>query len=153
MSEGPAAAPIRSTPLGWPVAAVFFAMVASALGLLYFGASQPERRVINSLCCRPQGPGSARSLFHPTADRLAFTATGSGKTLLWVRSLDSLSAQPLAGTDNAYLPFWSPDSRFIGFFSTGRLKKIEASGGPPQTLSDADVDRGGAWSKDGLNSL
>jgi Tol biopolymer transport system component len=47
-------------------------------------------------------------------------------------------------------PFWSPDSRFIGFFAGGKLKKIEASGGPPQTLCELPAARGGTWNRDGM---
>src|ERR1700726_505079 len=84
--------------------------------------------------------------------RLAFVARdSSGKTLLWVRPLDSLTAQPLAGTEDARQPFWSPDSRFIGFFSQGKLKKVDASGRPPQTLYDASSNTlGGTWNHDGV---
>jgi serine/threonine protein kinase/dipeptidyl aminopeptidase/acylaminoacyl peptidase len=85
-------------------------------------------------------------------DGLRLTYVGSmpdGKSVLWVRSLDSLQAQPLLGTEGATLPFWSPDSRFIGFFADGKLKKIEASGGPPLTLCDAPGGRGGTWNGDG----
>lgn len=64
--------------------------------------------------------------------------------------LDSLTTQPLAGTEEGGYPFWSPDSRFIGFFSGGKLKKIEAAGGPVQTLCDAPMGRGGAWNADGV---
>lgn len=55
-----------------------------------------------------------------------------------------------AGTDGADYPFWSPDSRSVGFFAGGKLRKIEASGGPAQTLSDAPIPRRGAWSRDGV---
>ena len=86
----------------------------------------------------------------PDGRRLAFVATVEGKTLLWVRPLDSLAAQSLAGTEDAASPFWSPDSRFLAFFSRGKLKKIDVSGGPPQTLCNADgLVRGGTWSGDG----
>jgi len=67
-----------------------------------------------------------------------------------VRPIDSLQAQPLAGTEGAAFPFWSPDSRFIGFFADGRLKKIEASGGPPLALCDAATGRGGTWNREGV---
>ena len=68
---------------------------------------------------------------------------------LWVRPLDSTAAQPLAGTDEAMLPFWSPDSRSLGFFAQGKLKVIDASGGAVQTLADASDTRGGTWGADG----
>src|SRR5262249_39114365 len=66
------------------------------------------------------------------------------------RSLDSLTARPLNGTDAAALPFWSPDSRWIAFFAQGRLKKIDTVGGLPQTICDAPNSRGGAWNRDGV---
>ena len=61
---------------------------------------------------------------------------------LWLRSLDSLAAHPLDGTDYGFAPFWSPDSRWIGFFSMGKLRKIEVAGGPVETLWDAPLGRG-----------
>ena len=75
----------------------------------------------------------------------------SGKILLWIRPLDSLTAQPLPSTDDAAFPFWSPDSRFIAYFAQQKLLKIAASGGPPQTLCDTGVsnNRGGTWGPDG----
>jgi hypothetical protein len=69
---------------------------------------------------------------------------------LWVRALDSLQANSLPGTDGASAPFWSPDSQFIGFFAQGKLKKIAASGGPPQILCNAIEARGGTWNRDGV---
>jgi eukaryotic-like serine/threonine-protein kinase len=86
----------------------------------------------------------------PDGRRLAFLATRGGPSLLWVRSLDSLDARALPGTEGASLPFWSPDSRFIGFFLEGKLKKIEATGGPAQTVSDAPAGEGGTWNRDGV---
>ena len=86
----------------------------------------------------------------PDGRMLAFVATDSlGKRLLCVRPLDAISGQALNGTDGATYPFWSPDSRFIGFFADEKLKKIDASGGPAQTLCDALVGRGGTWNQEG----
>jgi len=86
----------------------------------------------------------------PDGLRLAFIAPGGGgQNMLWVRPLDALTAQPMPGTEGAGQPFWSPDSRFIGFFAQGKLKKIETAGGPPQTICDASGPRGGAWNRDG----
>jgi eukaryotic-like serine/threonine-protein kinase len=64
--------------------------------------------------------------------------------------LDSLNARALAGTDGAAHPFWSPDSRSVGFFAGGKLKKIDLAGGPPQTLDDAPLPLGGTWNRDGV---
>jgi WD40 repeat protein len=86
----------------------------------------------------------------PDGTKLAFVALTSGAvSQLWVRPLDSTAAQPLAGTDDATFPFWSPDNRSLGFFAQGKLKTIGASGGAVQTLADAPQPRGGAWGADG----
>jgi Tol biopolymer transport system component/predicted Ser/Thr protein kinase len=82
--------------------------------------------------------------------------TPEGKEFLWIHSLDALGIEPLAGTDGAVLPFWSPDSRFVAFSSgmfgaRTRLKKIDISGGPAQTI--CDLPNGavmGSWNQDGV---
>src|SRR5262245_37133496 len=87
----------------------------------------------------------------PDGRRIAFTAESSeGTRRLWVRSFDATSAQPLPGTEGAIRPFWSPDSRSVGFFADGKLKRIEASGGLPQTLCDAPSGLGGTWNREGV---
>ena len=86
----------------------------------------------------------------PDGRLLAYVAsTPDGKSVLWLRPMDSLQAKPLAGTDGATYPFWSPDSRFIGFFAGGKLRKIDSSGGPPFTICDSSDGRGGTWNRDG----
>src|SRR5262249_1848527 len=67
---------------------------------------------------------------------------------LWVRPFDVTTASPLAGTEGASYPFWSPDGRAIGFFADGKLKRIDVSGGTAQVLAEAPTGRGGAWSDD-----
>jgi hypothetical protein len=87
----------------------------------------------------------------PDGRRLVFSAVGAhGKDQLWIRSLSALTAQPLAGTEGAMLPFWSPDSRYVGFFAGRRLKRIEASGGAAIAICDAPIPLGGAWNRDGV---
>jgi Tol biopolymer transport system component/predicted Ser/Thr protein kinase len=85
----------------------------------------------------------------PDGTMLAFVAAQGSTSQLWVRPLDSMTAQPLAGTQDATFPFWSPDSRTVGFFADGKLKITPASGGAVQTLADATEGRGGSWGKDG----
>jgi len=85
----------------------------------------------------------------PDGHHIAFVASSGAGPQLWVRALDSLTAQPLPGTEGASYPFWSPDSRFIAFFADGRLKKIELSGKSPQILCDALEGVGGAWNREG----
>jgi hypothetical protein len=87
----------------------------------------------------------------PDGRRIAFVSmSGNGTTQIWVRSLDTLAARPLAGTEGANSPFWSPDGRFLGFFADGKLKKVDIVGGPPITLSDAPDGRGGSWNQEGV---
>src|SRR5262249_58526039 len=80
---------------------------------------------------------------------LAFPAATGSKVQLWVRALASSEARPFESTEGASHPFWSPDSRFIGFFAGGKLKKVEVSGGLPATLCDVGVGTGGTWNRAG----
>jgi len=85
----------------------------------------------------------------PDHRSIAFIASGDGPQRLWLRALDKTEARPLAGTAGADFPFWSPDSRSIGFFAEGKLKRVDVAGGPPQALVNAAPFRGGAWNSDG----
>ncbi len=91
----------------------------------------------------------------PDGRAMAFVAASSagataGETpTLFYRPTGSVTPQRLAGTENAELPFWSADGRFIGFSVTGKLRKVEASGGPPQDICDAPGFAGGTWNRDG----
>src|SRR5262249_56540603 len=90
------------------------------------------------------------SSISPDGKHLALVATMSGIARLYVRDLDSVTPRVLAGTEGAADPFWSPDSRFIGFFASGKLKKIAVAGGPPVRISDATSGPGGSWNHDGV---
>ena len=84
----------------------------------------------------------------PDGRQIVFVASGDGPSRLWLRRLDATEAQPLAGTEGASYPFWSPDSRSVGFFADSKLKRLDIGGGSPQTLADAharsrrDMERG-----------
>ncbi len=147
----PVAARRKSRELwAWTAAGVFFA-VALALGILHFREAPPDVHAVRFPVAAPEKSSLGSSLaVSPDGRRLAFVATAEGKTLLWVRALDSLEAQPLAGTEGAGFPFWSPDSRSLGFFAEGKLKTVGASGGPTQTLANAGDARGGTWNRAGL---
>jgi len=133
-------------------AATALVAILATLGFLYLRAVPP--RIVRSSLLAPDktkfdAPSGAMVL-SPDGRHIAFVArSDDGKQMLWVRALDALTAQPLAGTDGAMFPFWSPDSRFIGFFSAGKMRKIDATGGPSQALCDATDGRGGSWSDDG----
>ena len=87
----------------------------------------------------------------PDGRRLAFIAMKEGKRLVWLYSFDELSPQPLSGTDGAYSPFWSPDSRYIAFFAAGTLKKLDITGLSVQTICKLSGEIGtvGSWGSDG----
>jgi Tol biopolymer transport system component len=83
----------------------------------------------------------------PDGSTLVFSATGSDrKRQLWIRRMDGFAVQPIPGTDEAMGPFWSPDSRSIGFFASRKLKRVPVAGGPVQTICDAQDGRGASWS-------
>jgi Tol biopolymer transport system component len=87
----------------------------------------------------------------PDGSIVAFCARdGEGPDLLWVRSLAKADARPLAGTEGAEGPFFSPDSRSLGFFAGGKLKRVDVTGGPVISLADRIDARGGAWNRDGI---
>src|SRR5262249_28920286 len=87
----------------------------------------------------------------PDGEKIVFGARDeSGKIMLALRALNASAARLLPGTENGVLPFWSPDSRSIGFFSAGKLKKIDVDGGPALPIADATGGRGGAWNHDGV---
>ena len=140
--------------LAWSVVAISMVIVMVLLLILYSRARETAAPQVARFLVYPpeksifQGGGDYIS---PDGRRLLFTATGAdGKRVLWIRTIDSLSAQALPGTEDAAQPFWSPDSRFIGFFAAGKLKKIETSGGSLQVLADAQAARGGTWNGDGM---
>ena len=85
----------------------------------------------------------------PDGSAIAMVLVREGKQQIWIRALDAIDPIPLAGTDNAAGPFWSPDSRFLAFFADDRLKKIARSGGPAQVLCDAHAAVGGSWGRKG----
>ncbi len=70
--------------------------------------------------------------------------------VLWLRSLGELGAKPIAGTEGATFPFWSPDSRFLAFFADGKLQKVDISGAPPLPVCDAPNGRSGSWNREGI---
>ena len=125
--------------------------LAIAMTVSRFRPTQTEKRAVRLLINPPEKSAFSSFAVSPDGLRLVFVATDvSGKSLLWVRPFESIAAQPLSGTEEATLPFWSPDSRFIGFFAGGKLKKVEVSGGTVQTLCGATVPRGGTWNADGV---
>jgi serine/threonine protein kinase len=129
---------------GWIAAAVV--LLGSAW--LYFRAPATPQ-VLRSTVSLPGNSVSLHSFaISPNGRYLAFAAQVGGKRQLWLRALDAFDAQPMPSTDEAIYPFWSPDSRSIGFFAQGKLKTIAINGGTAQTLCEAPFGRGGTWNRD-----
>lgn len=142
---------VRKTrdPLAWTVAAVStLAAVSMIAAILRFSpVPAPELRLDITT---PPASDLLSLAMSPDGNRVAFVAFSEGKPVLFVRTLDSSVVRPLPGTENAIFPFWSPDSRSLGFFSEGKLKRIDIAGGAPQTLAVAPTPRGGAWGSAGM---
>jgi eukaryotic-like serine/threonine-protein kinase len=145
---------LRNSWMAWAVAGTFVLLLLG-LGWMYATrSSATDTRVMRLSILPPEKAiliaGQAPTV-SPDGVHLVFVVTdATGRTVLYLRALDSLAAQPLAGTEGGGLPFWSPDSREIGFFAGGKLKKIDISGGQPVTLADAPVPRGGSWNQHGV---
>jgi Tol biopolymer transport system component len=94
-------------------------------------------------------PDSLNLAISPDGRMVAFVTGGilSVENQLWVRSVDSTVARRIESADGAALPFWSPDSRRIGFFAQRKLKIVAAAGGPAETLCDAPFGRGASWGR------
>ena len=137
--------------LPWAVAGLFL-LAAITFAVLYFRrAPANDDRSVRFLVTIPeQTTEIATPVISPDGRTIAFLANSDGKRFLYVRPLDSVTSHRLNGTADAYMPFWSPDSRYLAFFSDNQLKKIEVSGGPAQTLCEARSATGGAWNRDGL---
>ena len=141
--------------IAWIAATAVLVVLVVVLGRWYLGQVLEEPRAVRFSIAAPEGailraPGLACQTcpaVSPDGGLVAFLAESEGRTLLWIRPLDSLTAQVLSGTEGASYPFWSPDSRSIGFFAQGKLNKIAVSGGPPQTLSDGAPFYGGTWNE------
>ncbi|MGK2857735.1 MAG: protein kinase domain-containing protein [Thermoanaerobaculia bacterium] len=137
--------------LPWVIAALLGVALAAAIVL-----RKPEPPLVwKSTIPPPEGavvhlnsnfPGAVT--VSPDGRKIAFAARDAdGKVLLYLRDLDQGSARPLAGTERAQYPFFSPDSRWIAFFTQAdhTLKKIDTAGGPPVTLCSAQDGKGGSW--------
>ncbi len=147
--EAPATAPSPSRlKWVWPVASMLFFIVTAALAFVHFRETSPPEQTLRYTIAAPEGSSVHSFAISPDGRSLVIAAAVKGKRQLWLRAMDALQAQPMQFTDDATFPFWSPDSRYIGFFAQGKLKKVAASGGPAQSLCDAPSGRGGSWNRE-----
>ncbi|HEV3305608.1 MAG TPA: protein kinase [Candidatus Sulfotelmatobacter sp.] len=161
--SSPVAAPATPAPsrgrerLRWAAALVAAIVLTAAASLLFYHPAQSARS-IRAVIDPPEkttfnltGDSAGPPVLSPDGTYVAFAATGSdGRTALWVRPTNTVEARALPGTDSATFPFWSPDSRSLGFFADGKLKTVDLEGGATQIVCDVPLGRGGAWGADGV---
>ena len=125
---------------------------AAALGVAFVRrAPRPAPLVRFDIVPPPEVATMDVPRISPDGRLLAFDATDmEGKARIWVRPLSSLTAQPLVGTEGGVRPFWSPDSKHIGFIADGVMKKVDVAGGPPTKICDAPGGSDGTWSSEGV---
>jgi eukaryotic-like serine/threonine-protein kinase len=141
----------------WVRAAVEFALLGAVIALLFVRhTSQNSGSRVEASILPPPGEGFWANLTQPVAVSpdgkfLAMIAMRNGQTQLWLRRLDSDEAQPISGSDGATNPFWSPDSRYVGFFASLKLKKVDISGGKVSDICATGIfGMGGSWSPRGV---
>jgi len=143
--------------LSWTIAMVIAVVLALIAGS-FLHPSHPSEQSIRAVINPPDkttlnlsGDAAGPLVLSPDGAAIAFAATGlDGKTALWIRSMNSLDARSLPGTDGAIFPFWSPDGRSLGFFADGQLKTIDLNGDSVQAVCAAQIGRGGGWGPDGV---
>ena len=152
-------------PPGWRlwlgVTAVALAALGAGLGLAQW---RRARETVTSLqfaivpppqgtLATPAGTGTGvapQFAISPDGSSMVFVATSEKGIQLWHRWLGAVDAHVLPGTEDATFPFWSPDSRSIGFFADAKLKRIRVDGGPAVVVCDAELGRGGTWNRDNV---
>jgi eukaryotic-like serine/threonine-protein kinase len=135
----------------WIVATVLLGIAAAVLAvpaIRYLRETPPPETRTDIVTPATSQPDSFA--LSPDGRQIVFVASGDGTSRLWLRSLASTTAQPLTGTEGAIDPFWSPDSRSIGFFADNALKRLDLGGGAPQTLAPANDGVGGTWNAAGV---
>jgi serine/threonine protein kinase/WD40 repeat protein len=141
---------VAENKIAWGVAALM-AVVALGVSFVHFRETPPTDPMLHLSVPLPGNSLAGFLALSPDGRRLVLGLANEGKLQLWLCSLDSPQLQPLPGTEGARGPFWSPDSKSIGFFADGKLKTIPATGGPPQVLCEGTgLFAGGTWNRDGV---
>jgi Tol biopolymer transport system component len=142
----------RPSRFTWLAPAVTAALATALVaGLLWRSQPQSSAPLLRLSILAPAGavlyPDSNGVAISPDGTMVAFTVGGltRSESQLWVRSLDTMAARRLEDAEGASLPFWSPDSRRIGFFANAKLKIVAAAGGRAEILAEAPNGRGGIW--------
>ena len=156
-TPGPSVATVSLWRRTAAVGAVLAVVAVLVLVLSFVSRPKPATNAVRLSLGLPAGVRLQRNwhpfehiALSPDGQTLAFAATDeSGQSSLWIRPLNSPEAQRLDQTEGALLPFWSPDSEFVGFWAAGKLKKIHRSGGVPEAIYSVPEIAQGAWGADG----
>ena len=160
--SGAVSAPVAPGPrsagwgprLAWPVAVLGLVAATVLGGLLTARRPEPPAQSDVLSIVPPQDSTFMRGeapQISPDGRHVVFSSTDrAGTRGLYIRSLDVATPRLLPGTENGAQPFWSPDSRMLGFFADRQLKTVAIAGGTPTAIAQAGLPRGGAWSKDNL---
>jgi serine/threonine protein kinase/Tol biopolymer transport system component len=152
VAETAAAGTARTSRGAWRVGAVatLAGVVLTIPAMRYLGeTSAPSGPAMRVEITPPPQSAPLEFALSPNGRHIVFVASADGRRRLWLRALNTVDAQAMTGTDGAAYPFWSADSRSIGYFASRKLYRIDVGGGPPQELADVPVGRGGTWNADG----
>ena len=143
--------PKQKLRLPWALFAVAAVLALAVSYVHHFRETPAEKSLYQFAVPLAEGADLHTMSLSPDGLHVAIAMEQQGSTRrLWVHSLETGEQREMPGTGEARYPFWSPDSRYIGFFAQGKLKKIALAGGPPQSLCDAESGRGGSWNRDGV---
>ena len=156
VATAPPVPPRSRERLGWTLAIAIAIVLGIAAGVFFFRPAQSGLSIRANLNPPANaalilvGDFAGPPVLSPDGTSIALVAAGSdGKNMIWVRPLNAPEAHMLANTDGATFPFWSPDSRSVGFFAGAKLKTIDLNGGSPLAVCDAPFGRGGTWAPGG----
>ena len=137
--------------VAWGLAATAI-LVLLVVGFFFWRHTSQPVSVLRGSLLPPEASkrGIDNPQISPNGKYVIYVADNNGTKQLWAHSFESPIPQPLIGTENASFPFWSADSKSVGFFANGKLKRAEIAGGPVQIIADAPNGRGGAWNVDGI---
>ena len=153
-SAVPVARPKRVSVATGVVIAVIAALIGTAATWLVARRIAPKPRTLRTAIVLPADAplavyGANRINISANGNLVAYVAVRSGVPQIYVRRLDRFEAVPLAGTEGATAPFFSPDSAWVGFFDGKHLKRTSLDGGSPQTIADVADVRWATWMTDG----
>jgi Tol biopolymer transport system component len=135
----------------WALAAIFAVAAAGAAARIALH-TEPAPQPIRFTVVSPPGVVLSFPRLSPDGRTIAFvgTAASRNRVSIWVRSVDAFDVRELEGTEGVLRPFWSPDSKYLGFFASGQLKKVALGGGPPQLVAVHPGGADGSWSSQGV---